>query len=44
MSLDAWITGNYGELHPDNNPPRCEHCEEELDEDATSCPFCGEMR
>ena len=42
-ALDRWITGNYGEDHPDNQAPRCVHCDEELHEDETSCPFCGEM-
>ena len=39
--LDAWITGNYGEDHPDNQPRRCPICECELDEDEDTCPRCG---
>ena len=43
-ALDAWITGNYGEDHPDNQPRYCPCCEAELDDDdldAGKCERCG---
>jgi hypothetical protein len=41
-AMDRWITGNYGEDHPDNQPRRCPYCEEEIHEDAEQCPYCEE--
>jgi len=42
MNLDSWITGNYGEDHPDNEPRRCPYCEEDLtDCEDDECPRCG---
>ena len=40
-ALDAWITGNYGEDHPDNQPCHCPDCEAEIDCDEEECPYCG---
>ena len=42
--LDAWITGNYGYDHPDNQPCYCPHCDAELTDDdisADKCSNCG---
>lgn len=41
--LDAWITGNYGESHPDNSVARvaCLLCGESFDtRDADGAPLC----
>jgi hypothetical protein len=43
-ALDRWITGNWGEDHPDNQPSYCPSCEAELDDDdfdAGKCERCG---
>jgi hypothetical protein len=41
-ALDRWITGNWGEDHPDNHPRVCPDCEEEIPEDCDECPYCEE--
>ena len=43
--LDAWITGNHGEDHPDNveeDQTRCPWCDRPMDGLNESCDVCDE--
>lgn len=42
--IDRWITGNYGEDHPDNQESYCPTCDEVIsqeDYEADKCSNCG---